>query len=220
MRIVVVGASRLGRATITALLEKGHDAVLVDKSAARLDALADEFDCGMIEGDGTFPKILSDAYGDGADGLLLMTNHDDVNILAAVVGRSIGYERVTLQIVRPELLSICDELGLEDIVTPHVTVAQSIIRSLEDDPDIWTQLDAIDDLHFARYCISGDLSGQTLGAVDLPGNARVVAVLEDGEKTLTGPDTKLREGQTLLLATSEDDREALDGLFGADQKES
>ncbi|MGR3502553.1 potassium channel family protein [Pseudaestuariivita sp.] len=220
MRIVVVGASRLGRATIKALLEKGHDAVLVDKSAERLDAMADELDCGMIEGDGTFPQILTDAFGDGADGLLLMTNHDDVNILAAVVGRSIGYERVTLQIVRPELLSICEELGLEDIVTPHVTVSQSIIRSLEDDADVWTQLDATDDLHFGRYDVPADLDGQTLGALDLPGNARAVAVLEDGKQASTDPDTSLAEGQTIVIATSQDHRGALDEVFSGTRKNS
>ena len=131
MRIVVIGGSRLGVALVEKLLENGHEVVLVDESRERLDEVAERLDAGFIVGDGTLPQTLRDAYGDGADALLLMTNQDDVNILGAVVGRSIGFPRIVVQIVREQLLSVCEELGLDDVVTPHGTVARSIVQSLE-----------------------------------------------------------------------------------------
>lgn len=99
---------------------------------------------------------------------MLMTNHDDVNILGAVVGRSIGYERVVLQIVRSELLEVCEELGFDDVITPHATVARSIVRSIENHSKVWSQLDIAEGLHFASYKLNSHFSNKRLDAVDLP----------------------------------------------------
>ncbi|TFL17404.1 potassium channel family protein [Jannaschia formosa] len=132
MRIIVVGASRFGLATLRRLIENGHEAVLVDRDRDQLDAVSDEIECGLIHGDGTLPSILREALGDGADTLMMLTNHEEANIVGAAVGRSIGFERVVVQIVRTQLLPICDELGLTDVVTPHEKVAQSIVAALEE----------------------------------------------------------------------------------------
>ena len=116
MRIIVVGGSRFGIATLKHLLDKGHEAVLVDESRERLDDISDDVECGLIHGDGTLPSILREAMGDGADALMMLTNHDEANILGAAVGRSIGIERVVVQIIQTQLLPICEELGLEEVV--------------------------------------------------------------------------------------------------------
>ena len=110
MHITILGASRFGVATVQHLIDEGHEVVLIDSDRSRLDNLADELDCGMVCGDGTLPSTLRDAYGDGSDALVALTNEDDVNILAAVVGRAIGFGRVIPQIVRPELLTVVEEL--------------------------------------------------------------------------------------------------------------
>lgn len=216
MRIVVIGGSRLGVALVEELLQGRHDVVLVDQSREHLDNLADRLDCGFIEGDGTLPQILRDAYGDGADALALMTNHDDVNILGAVVGRSIGFERIVLQIVRAQLLDVCEELGFEDVVTPHVTVAGSIVQSLENQERVWSQLSIVDGVHFANYEVRSDHVGQTLGSLDLPSGARLVAVSREGDEVRVDPDTELRAGDKILVAVVRDVRDALQDLFNPD----
>lgn len=201
MRIVVIGASRMGVALVSELLSRDHDVILVDVSREQLDDVSSRLDCGFVEGDGTLPPILRDAYGDGADALMPMTNHDDVNILAAVVGRSIGYERVLLQIVRAELLDVCAELGLDDVVTPHTTVAKSIARSLESHTRASDALQADDDLEIASYTLGNDTDA-TLGDLDLPDGARAVARLRDGEAAATDPQASLQGGDRLLIAAS------------------
>lgn len=218
MRLIVVGASRLGVALVKRLLDCQHDVVLIDHDRKRLDEVSDRLDCGFIEGDGTLPQVLRDAYADRADALLLMTNHDDVNILGAVVGRSIGYERVILQIVRSELMEVCEELGFDDVITPHATVARSIVRSLEHRSKVWSQLDIAEGLHFASYRLDSRFSDQRLDAVELPTCARVVARLRDDTAPAVAPDTMLREGDRLMVAAAEDARATLDSFFQAEDE--
>ena len=201
MRIVVTGASRLGVAIVSRLLESDHDVVLVDISRARLDEIAERIDCGFIEGDGTLPQTLRDAFGDGAEVLMMMTNQDDVNILGSVVGRSIGFERVILQIVRSELLDVCEELGFDEVVTPHITVARSIVSSIEGDYDIEPDNGATEDLHFATYPVPEGLQGETFGGLQLPDGARAVAVLRPEDEKSVDPDLTLEKGFELVIAT-------------------
>ncbi len=213
MRIIVIGASRLGVALVDELLDCNHDVVLVDHSRDRLDAVSDQLDCGFIEGDGTLPHTLRDAYGDGADALMLMTNHDDVNILGAVVGRSIGYERIVIQIVRAELLDVCEELGFDEVVTPHATVAGSIVLSLEHDERVWSQLGIAKGLHFASYAVPEALRGKTLADLDLPEGARAVAVLRGEDDVALAPESNLDDGDEVLVAATSDARDGLRDYF-------
>ncbi len=216
MRIVIVGASGLGLALAREMLENQHDVVLVDQSREKLDSVSERLDCGFIEGDGTLPQILRDAYGDSADALILLTNHDDVNILAAVVGRSIGYERVILQIGRSELMDVCEELGFDEIVTPHATVARSISRSIKSHSRVWAQIESAEGLEFGSYIVPEECDGETLGGIDLPKGARAVARLRDDETAQTGAETTLAHGDRLLVAAIPDVRAKLDKMFGAD----
>lgn len=213
MRIIVIGGSRLGVAVVEQLLEGDHDVVLVDKSRDRLDAMSDRLDCGFIEGDGTLPQTLRDAYGDGADALMLMTNHDDVNILAAVVGRSIGFERVVLQIVQSQLLDVCEELGFKDVVTPHATVASSIVHSLETRDRVWSELDAVSGVHFTTCTVPKRMESRTLGSIELPQHTRAVAISRGKGAGILDPEECLQEGDEVLIAAAEGMNENLQAVF-------
>lgn len=209
MRTIIVGASRFGIATAKELTEDDHEVVIVDTNAERLENLADDLDCGFIHGDGTLPTVLRDAYGDHADALVLLTNEDDVNILAAVVGRSVGFDRVVPQIVRPELLSVCDELELKDVITPHSTVAQSIVQALKDNSDTSVDLRLHKGIRVVGYAVRPDHDGKTVGQLDLPADSRVIARAHGEEESLVDDDTELTEGDHLIVAVA---TEALDDL--------
>jgi trk system potassium uptake protein TrkA len=219
MRIVIVGASRFGIATARELTDAGHEVVLVDRDGDKLERLAEELDCGFLEGDGSLPSILRDAYGDGADALVLLTNVDDVNILAALVGRSVGYPRVVPQIVRGQLLAVCEELGLENLITPHATVARSIMRSLEDRSDAALDLRTHSGFDVLGYRVTGRQAGSTLSDIDLPEGARPIAVTRDGENHLVTDAMQLRQRDLLIVAVAETAQDQMDRLFpGTDEE--
>ncbi|MEE4118975.1 MAG: TrkA family potassium uptake protein [Paracoccaceae bacterium] len=216
MRIVIVGASRFGTATAAHLTEAGHEVIVVDRDADKLQALSDEVDAGLLEGDGSLPSVLRDAYGDGADALVLLTNVDDVNILAALVGRSVGYPRVVPQIVRKELLAVCAELGLENLITPHATVARSIARTLESHHDATLDLRSHQGFDVLGYRVGAQHDGARLADIDLPKATRAIAVARgEGDELLT-EETRLRKGDLLIVAVAAEAQERMDELFPSD----
>jgi len=213
MRIVIIGASRFGIATAQELIDTGHEVVLIDKDGGKLEHLAEELDCGFIEGDGSLPSVLRDAFGDHADALVALTNADDENILAALVGKSVGFDRVVPQIVRQELLAVCEELGLENLITPHATVARSIVRSLEDHNDASLDLRRHQAFEVLLYKVGGACAGRTIADLGLPRDARVIALSRGEEERLVENDTRLEEGDGLIVAVAPGAQDRMDEIM-------
>lgn len=214
MRIVIVGASRFGQATTERLLETGHEVVLIDKDREKLESLAEQLDCGMLHGDGSLPSIQREAFGDHADALVLLTNNDDVNILAAAVGKSIGFGRVVPQIVRPELISVCEELGLDDLIAPHSRIARAIVHLLEDNEDTALELRFHSGLQVRGYRVPDRMDGRTVAELALPRQSRAVGIARGEDETLVSDDTRLCAGDKLLVLIDQAVEDDLDALFG------
>ena len=213
MHITILGASRFGVATARQLIDAGHEVVLIDIDRAKLDELADGLDCGMVCGDGTLPSTLRDAYGDGSDALVALTNEDDVNILAGVVARSVGYERIVPQIVRPELLTVVEELQLGDVITPHESLARSIISALTEHSELDTDLALHRDLRLVNHVVPASMAGKTIGDLDLPKHVRPVAYASDAGENFADADVELSEGDHLMFVAANDAVKPLTKLF-------
>ena len=213
MRISILGASGFGIATVKKLIADGHEVVLIDKDRTRLDDLSQELDCGLICGDGTLPSILREAFGDGSDALVALTNEDDVNILASVVATSIGYGRVIPQIVRPELLTVVEELGLDETVTPHESVAEAIVSALEQHSELAAAITLRNELRMISVHVPEAIEAATIAALELPADARVIAHVREGAETLADPETSISPGDCLLIVVKRERLQAVQKLF-------
>ncbi|MDH3263767.1 MAG: NAD-binding protein [Paracoccaceae bacterium] len=213
MRIVIVGGSQFGIVTAEKLIGRGFEVVLIDRSREKLDRLAERLDCGLIEGDGTLPHTLRDAFGSDSDILIALTNRSDDNILASLVGRSVGYGRVILQIVDAELMAVCEELGLHEVLTPHATVADSIVASVVDGGETEPVVKLHNELRLVSHCVTRALSGRTVAELELPRGARPIARVRDGKESFAEASTRLGEGDFLLFAVEADEAEALAERF-------
>lgn len=205
MRIVIVGGSKFGIATAEQLIEKGHEVVLIDQDRPKLEELSERLDCGMIQGDGSSPKTLREAFSSEDDVLIALTNASDDNILTALVARSVGFGRVIPQIISAELIDVCVELDLKDTITPHVTVARSLCRALEDDTELARDTNLTGDLRLLRLDVTSALSDKKLSDLEMPSECRAVAIVQDEKERLAQEDEPLCEGDEILFAVRSDE---------------
>lgn len=213
MRIVIVGGSKFGLATAEQLIENGHEVVLIDKNRQKLEELSERLDCGMIQGDGSSPKILREAFATKDDVLIALTNASDDNILTALVARSVGFHRVIPQIIEAELLDVCVELDLKDTITPHVTVARSLCRALEEDTELARDTNLTGDLRLLRIIVPPQQDGRRLSEIDVPDGCRAVAVVRDEKEEFAEPEMMLHEGEEVLFAVLSDSVKDLKNAF-------
>ena len=216
MRTTILGASRLAIATVRQLIDRGHEVVLIEQNRDRLDELAESLDCGMIHGDGTLPQTLQEAFGDQSDAFFALTNTDNVNILAAVVARSVGYPRVITQLTRTELQPIIDQLDLGETITPHESAAQTLVQALEQHDQVSTVGVLKNQLRLVLVSVPEDFSESPLSQVELPASAKGIARVRMNEETELAPGDVIKPKDQLLFLVASDDHDTLLSIFAAE----
>ncbi|MDS4028182.1 MAG: TrkA family potassium uptake protein [Candidatus Contendobacter sp.] len=126
MRIAFVGAGLTTVGAAEILIRRRAEVVIVERDKERIEALADTLDCGFIHGDGSKPAVLREIGPQHTDVLCCVTDNDQSNILASLVGRSLGFHRIFTKIDDAEFQQVCLELGLTDLIIPHRQAARAL----------------------------------------------------------------------------------------------
>lgn len=214
MRAVFVGAGSLAVMTVRLVLERGHEAVMIERDKQRIDTLADELDCGFLHGDGSKPAVLREADPSGTDVLFCLTDNDQTNILASLVGRSAGYPRVVTKIDDPEFEHLCLELGLEDVIIPSRTIGRHLADLFEGRDHMELIATVKGDARIFSF-VAGKEDERAIRELDLPDKSRVMFLYRDDQFTLPEPDTQLQEEDEVVIVTHRKDLDALRERWGS-----
>jgi trk system potassium uptake protein TrkA len=214
MRAVFVGAGATTLATARMLLQGGHEVVLIEKDKERIEAIEHELDCGLLHGDGSRPALLREADPEGSDLLFCLTGDDQANILASLVGRTLGFKRVVCKIQDSELIHLCVELGLEDVIVPAQAIGRHLAEMFEGhDPwDISAKIRG-DARMFSFVVREGD-EGR-LRDLELPRDARVVCIYRADKFELPQDDTRVATGDEVVVVTGSASLHRLAERWGA-----
>jgi trk system potassium uptake protein TrkA len=131
MRIVIIGASRLGVRLAEEWIKAGQRVLIIEKDRQRIEILQDKLDCGFLHGDGSQPGLLREADPGNTDLLLCLSSHDQSNIIAGLAARSLGYKRVITLVEEESYLPLCEELGLEDVLVPTLSLSHRLQKMAE-----------------------------------------------------------------------------------------
>lgn len=113
MKIVIVGAGRVGSVLAEAYDSAGHQVVLLDLSSRAFDRLPAEFRGNAVRGDGTDEDTLRRAGAADADVFLALTEGDNRNVMAAQVAtEKLGIAKVLAKINDPVRAAAYADLGI------------------------------------------------------------------------------------------------------------
>ncbi|MBM3696004.1 MAG: hypothetical protein FJW79_08755, partial [Actinobacteria bacterium] len=90
MRVVIIGAGKIGRHLAGELAEAGHAVTVAESDGEVARRLAESVDALVLEGDGTSMSLLKSAEVSRADWLLAVTGHDEVNLTACELAETLG----------------------------------------------------------------------------------------------------------------------------------
>ena len=85
MKIVIGGASGVGKSFVGYLSLGNNDIVVVDEDAAKLDDIAKEYDIQPVTGSISNPDIQEAVGMKKADMMIAVTENDEVNLVACQV---------------------------------------------------------------------------------------------------------------------------------------
>jgi len=200
MRVVIVGAGSLGARTARLLAQRGSEVVVIESDEAAARAVSESFDGGVIRGDGTRPAVLSEADPAHADALLALTGNAQTNLIASLVGRSVGFPRVITRIDDEEFEHVAIELGLEDTIIPARTIGRYLAEIVQGHAILEMSGAIKGDARVFLFVVR--VEGKTkIADLELPAEARVSHLYREGELLLADPDLALRKGDEVVVVT-------------------
>ena len=229
MKILILGAGRVGESVAESLVSEQNDITVIDVDPQRLAVLQDRLDLRGVAGNGIQPSVLKDAGAEDADMLIACAPLDETNLVACKVAHEVfGIPTRIARVRSPEFADGSDIMGkagfaVDEIICPEESLT-TYIRKLIEFPE------ALQVLEFSQQRVSliavravqgGPLVGHVISELpqlvpDVP--MRIVAIYR---RDLMGLDrqivcdgsTRVEAGdEVFVLAANEHIRRALDAM--------
>ena len=215
MRTVFIGAGELSIATAKQLIKKGHEVIIIEVDESIIDEHADTLDCSFLHGDGSKPEVLREVSPEQTDFLFCLSGRDQANVIAGLVGRSLGFKRVVTSIADPDLDPICRQLGLKETIIPSRAISRYLVDMVEDETSIELSSMIKDEARLFMFVATDEEAGKVKD-LELPSGAKVVCLYRDGEFMLASEETSLKKADEVVILTHGKNLKTLEVRWSAD----
>ena len=153
MKILILGAGRVGESVAESLVSEKNDITVIDTDPVRLGVLQDRLDLRGVAGNGIQPSALKEAGIEDADMLIACAPMDETNLVACKVAKDVFSVPTTIARIRsPEFVDgspMLDKSGfaVDQVICPEQSVT-AYIRKLIEYPE------ALQVLEFAHGLVS------------------------------------------------------------------
>lgn len=135
MKIVIVGAGKIGELLCMDLSTEGNDITLIEQDGKILDKVLSMCDIMGIVGNGASREVLGDAGVYDADIFIAVTTNDEINLISSVMAKKMG-AKFTIARTRnteysEQIEFMRESLGIDVILNPEAEAAEFIRKNLE-----------------------------------------------------------------------------------------
>ncbi len=219
MYIIIVGGSRVGYYLAKALLDEGHEVLIVEKNASFCDIINEEMGSVCVRGDGCETSTLADVGTGRADMLVAVTGDDEDNLVACQVAKyKFNVPRTIARIRNPQNEVIFKKLGVDVTVSTTNIILEAIEKEVPTHP--LTHLLTLGDkgLEIVEIRIPPESKsiGKLVKEIPRPEGSKLALIIpKDRKPRMPTPSTILREGdQIIALTTPELEMELRAALTG------
>ncbi len=210
MKILIVGAGRVGTSVAENLVSEHNDITVVDPEPSRLSDLQERFDLRGVIGDGSQVSAMQRAGAEDADLLIACAASDAVNLVACKIARQVfNVPRRIARIRSSEIASMPELLGengfcVDALISPESSVTDYLTKLVEF-PEALQVVDLAQGritVIAMRVSLDGSMANRPLkdlNAMNPNVNAKVVDIVRLGKAITILPETILRPGDELLL---------------------
>jgi trk system potassium uptake protein TrkA len=220
MFILIVGGGKVGTYLARALLDEGHELVVVEKNSRHAEWMTNTLECDIaVVGDGCDPLVLAQAGLERADVIVADTGDDEDNLVVCVIATRNSKARCIARVnnpknkaifeslnpARPVTLISSTELIFEAIDTQVNTQGESLIARLRDS-----------NLELVKMSVPDSCSaaGRRMSELALPRNSIVVAIERPGsDLVVPNGDTRVQAGDNVIVMARAESRAALHDVF-------
>jgi trk system potassium uptake protein TrkA len=217
MFVVVVGGGKVGVNVTRALLDLGHEVVVVEQDRQRFELLEAELEHRAVFGDGTELFVLEEAgIGRPPDIVVAVTGDDEDNLVVSQLAReAYGAPKVIARVNDPRNQALFDLLGVSPTVSATSMVMALIQHEVPEHELVHLLELRKENLEIVEVEIGlrAPAAGKRIEELRLPGTARLISVMRNGKAEVAIGSTELRAGDQVLAVLEPGSEDALRGLL-------
>ena len=203
MYIIVVGGGRTGYYLIKALLDEGHEILLIEKKANICDSINDEVGSVCFRGDGCETSTLEEVGTSRADMFIAVTGDDEDNLVACQVAKHrFKVPRTIARIRNPQNETLFKKLGIDVTVSSTNLIIEHIEEEVPTHP--LTHLLTTQDkgLEIVEVRIPPDAAtiGKSIKELSLPSGSILSLIIRKGQKPQVPTDKTILQAEDQIIA--------------------
>jgi trk system potassium uptake protein TrkA len=134
MKVMIVGAGKLGTKLATAMLNGAIEVTIIDSNQVVLDRLKDHLDVLTMNANGARKEVLEELNISSYDLMIAVTSMDENNMIISSMAKALGCKKCIARIRNPEYSNQLDFIkklyNIDHVVNPELATANEIMRYL------------------------------------------------------------------------------------------
>lgn len=135
MRIVIMGAGKVGKLLCSDLAEENHEIILIEKNAERFQSVLNTYDITGVLGNGASYETQNEAEVGKADIFISLTENDEINMIAAVLAKKLGAKKTAARVRNFDYSGVSDlmrtSLDINRFINPEFEAAGRCLQLIE-----------------------------------------------------------------------------------------
>ena len=213
MYIIVVGGGKIGYYLSKALVDEGHEVLVIEKDPEKCGHISEELGSICMRGDGCEAATLTQAGTGRADMFIAVTDEDEDNLVACQVAKhKFDVMRSIARINNPKNEAIFKMLGIDATVSSTNLILEHIEQEVPTNPLMHLLTLGGGDMEIVEVRVPSTSAavGKRIGELPLPDGSILSLVIRKGEKPqLATPDTMLEAEDQVIAVTRPELEEAL-----------
>ena len=213
MYIIIVGGGSVGYYLCKALLNEGHEVLVLDKDAAKCESFEDELGSVCVRGDGCEAATLAEAGASRAEVFIATTNEDEDNLVACQVAKhKFEVARTIARVNNPKNDKIFKKLGVDCTISVTNLILEHIEEEIPTHPlvHLLTVEEEKTEIVEVRIREGAAAVGRPVKELSLPPDSVLALVIRNEQKPeVPNDDTVLQANDRIIALTSTDSEEAL-----------
>jgi trk system potassium uptake protein TrkA len=213
MYIVVIGGGRVGYYLTKALLNEGHEILIIEKNSIVCNTINEELGTICLRGDGCETSTLAEAGTERADMVVAVTSDDEDNLVSCQLAKhKFNVPRTIARIRNPQNEILFKKLGVDITIITTNIIIEAIEEVVPTHPltHLMTVRDKGLELVEVKIPLKADTIGKSISELQLPPQTTLILIIsKDKNPQVPTPDTVLKGGEQIIAVTPPESEEAL-----------
>ncbi len=216
-RVVIVGGGNIGLDVARELEEAGKMKIrIIEQDEKRAAYIAERLNRTIVlHGSGLERSMLAEAGVAEAETLVALTDSDQINLLAGVIGKREGARRAMILTNEVSYGSLSQTVGIDRFIDPRAATISTILQHVRRGriKSVYSILEGQAELVDAIALETSSLVGTPLGQAELPSGVILGAIVRGADVVLPDATTIVRAGDRVVLLATRDSVKEVEKMF-------